>query len=50
VSENRVLRRIFVPWREEMTGGWRLLHNAKEARRIKLAWHVAGKWGEEKCI
>jgi hypothetical protein len=27
VSENRVLRRIFGPKREEMTGGWRKLHN-----------------------
>jgi hypothetical protein len=27
VSENRVLRRIFGPKREEVTGGWRRLHN-----------------------
>jgi hypothetical protein len=27
VSENRVLRRIFVPKREEVAGGWRRLHN-----------------------
>jgi hypothetical protein len=27
VSENRVLRRIFRPKREEVTGGWRKLHN-----------------------
>jgi hypothetical protein len=25
--ENRVLRRIFVPKREEVTRGWRKLHN-----------------------
>jgi hypothetical protein len=25
--ENRVLRRIFVPKRDEMTGEWRKLHN-----------------------
>jgi hypothetical protein len=25
--ENRVLRRIFVPKRDEVTGGWRKLHN-----------------------
>jgi hypothetical protein len=25
--ENRVLRRIFVPKREKVTGGWRRLHN-----------------------
>jgi hypothetical protein len=24
--ENRVLRRIFRPWRVEMAGGWRKLH------------------------
>jgi hypothetical protein len=27
VSENRVLRRIFGPEREEVAGGWRRLHN-----------------------
>jgi hypothetical protein len=27
VSENRVLRGIFGPKREEMAGGWRRLHN-----------------------
>jgi hypothetical protein len=27
VSENRVLRRIFEPKREEVAGGWRRLHN-----------------------
>jgi hypothetical protein len=25
--ENRVLRRIFAPERDEATGGWRKLHN-----------------------
>jgi hypothetical protein len=27
VSENRVLRIIFVPKREEVVGGWRRVHN-----------------------
>jgi hypothetical protein len=27
VFENRVLRRIFGPTRDEVTGGWRKLHN-----------------------
>jgi hypothetical protein len=27
VFENRVLRRIFGPMREEVEGGWRTLHN-----------------------
>jgi hypothetical protein len=27
VSENKVLRRIFGPKRDEVTGGWRKLHN-----------------------
>jgi hypothetical protein len=27
VFENRVLRRIFGPKRDELTGGWRKLHN-----------------------
>ena len=29
VSENKVLRRIFGPKREEVTGDWRRLHNRK---------------------
>jgi hypothetical protein len=29
ISENRVLRRIFGPKREEMAGDWRRLHNEK---------------------
>jgi len=29
VFENRVLRRIFKPKREEVRGGWRNLHNEK---------------------
>jgi len=27
VFENKVLRRIFGPWRDEVTGDWRRLHN-----------------------
>jgi hypothetical protein len=27
VFENRVLRRIFGPKREKVTGGWRKIHN-----------------------
>jgi hypothetical protein len=27
VSENRVLRKIFVPKMDELTGEWRKLHN-----------------------
>jgi hypothetical protein len=29
VFENRVLRRLFGPKRDEVTGGWRKLHNEK---------------------
>jgi hypothetical protein len=29
VFENRVLRRIFGPKRDEVTGGWRKLHNVE---------------------
>jgi hypothetical protein len=57
VFENRVLRRIFGPNRDEMTGGWRKLHNEElhnlyeyvspniirmtKSRRIRCAGHVA---------
>jgi hypothetical protein len=27
MSENRILRIIFGPWRKEVAGGWRRLHN-----------------------
>jgi hypothetical protein len=53
--ENRVLRRIFVPKRDEVTGEWRRLHNEERyalyiipdtirvinPRRLKWAEHVA---------
>jgi hypothetical protein len=53
--ENKVLRRIFGPKRDEVTGGWRKLHNGElhdlyssqstsrlmMARRIRWAGHVA---------
>jgi hypothetical protein len=29
MSENRVLRRIFAPKKDEVTGEWRKLHNGK---------------------
>jgi hypothetical protein len=55
VYENRVLRRIFGPKSDEVTGGWRTLHNEEQmhglyslpsivrvikARRIRWAGHV----------
>jgi hypothetical protein len=55
VSENRALRRIFGPKRDEMTGGWRKLHNEElhnlcfspsiiriiKSRRMRWAEHIA---------
>jgi hypothetical protein len=50
VFENRVLRRIFGPKRDDVTGGWRKLHNLyfspsiirmTKSRRMRLAGHVA---------
>jgi hypothetical protein len=59
--ENRVLRRIFGPERDEVTGGWRKLHNEElhnlytspsiirmiKSRRMKWAGHVA-RMGEKR--
>jgi hypothetical protein len=54
VFENRVLRRIFGPKRDEVTGGWRKLHEELhglysspnivtviKARRMRWVGHVA---------
>jgi len=61
VFENRVLRKIFRPRRDEVTGEWRRLHNEElndlypspnivwvtKSRRMRWAGHVA-RMGEEK--
>jgi hypothetical protein len=58
VFENRVLRRIFGPKRDEVTGEWRKLHNEElnnlysspnivrviKSRRMGWAGHVARMW------
>jgi len=63
VFENMVLRRIFGPRREEVTGEWRRLHNEElndlysspnivrviKSRRIRWAGHVA-RVGEEREV
>jgi hypothetical protein len=55
VFENKVLRRIYGPRRDEVTGGWRKLHNEElrylysspsmirimKSRRMRRAGHVA---------
>jgi hypothetical protein len=61
VFENRVLRRIFGPKMDGVTGGWRKLHNEElhnlysssskiriiKSRRIRWAGHVA-RMGEKR--
>ena len=58
VFENRVLRRVFGPKRDEETGEWRKLHNEElsdlyslpnivrvvKSRRMRWAGHVALMW------
>jgi hypothetical protein len=64
VFENRVLRRIFGPMRDEVTGEWRKLHNEElrdlyssrsiirivKSRRIRWAGHVAHMGRRGTCI
>jgi hypothetical protein len=64
VFENRVLRRISGPKRDEVTGDWRKLHNEElhnlyssqsiirmiKSRKMRWAWHVAQMGGEEEYI
>ena len=63
VFENMVLRRIFGPRRDEVTGEWRRLHNEElshlysspnivrvmKSRRMRWAGHVA-RMGEERVV
>jgi hypothetical protein len=62
VFENRVLRRIFGPKRDEVTGEWRKFHNEElhnlysspdirqvKSRRMRWAGHVA-HMGEERKV
>jgi hypothetical protein len=63
VFENRVLRRIFGPKRDEVTGEWSKLHNEElhslysspniirqiKSRRMRWAGHVA-RMGEERNV
>jgi hypothetical protein len=63
VFENRALRRIFGPKRDEVTGEWRKLHNEElhilysspniirqiKSRRMRWAGHVA-RMGEKRNV
>jgi len=63
VFENRVLRKVFGPKRDKVTGEWRKLHNeelndlyslpnivrAVKSRRMRWAGHVA-RMGEDRVV
>ena len=63
VFQNRVLTRVFGPKRDEVTGGWRKLHNEElmdlyslpnivrvvKSRRMRWAGHVARMGRGEEC-
>jgi hypothetical protein len=46
VFENRVLREIFGPWREEIRGDWRKLHNIEHLAGVVRREHTE-EFGEE---
>jgi hypothetical protein len=62
--ENRVLRRIFGPKRDEVTGDWRKLHNEElnglyslpnivrviKSRRIEMGGACSTYGGRERCV
>jgi hypothetical protein len=64
VFENRALRRIFGPKKDEVTGGWRKLHNKEhhdlyslpsiiriiKSRRMKWAGACGTSGGEEERV
>jgi hypothetical protein len=64
VFENRVLRRIFGPKRDEVTGEWRKLHNKElndlysspsiirivKSWRMRWAGHVARMWEKRRTL
>jgi hypothetical protein len=64
VFENRVLKKIFGPNRDEATGGWRKLHNEElhnlysspskiriiKSRLMRWAGYVARMGDKRKCI
>jgi hypothetical protein len=62
VVENRVLREVFVPKSDEVTGEFRRLHNyvlydlylldiqVIKSRKMRSVGHVGTYVGEERCI
>jgi hypothetical protein len=64
VFENKLLRKIFGPKRDEVTGGWRKLYNEElrdlysspsiiriiKSMRMRWAGHVARMGENEKCV
>jgi hypothetical protein len=53
VFENRVLRRIFGPKRDEVTGGWRKLHSEQMSRACstiegRRGMHIGYCWEIQK--
>jgi hypothetical protein len=50
VFDNRVLRRIFGPKRDEVTGEWRKMHNEELHNLCEISSSHGGEYDVQSCL